>query len=187
MFIEIERYIGFITKHKITQSQFLFLYLLQRKRYDLCKTYRDAFPSEDGTLIGKHLRDELLERGFIDKLDENEVMTSYRVADKFRTLFIDKFEAAKEIKDMYPSFATMDGKNYPLKLVDTYEIQNLYGERIGYEVAEHDEVKKDLAYGIDNNLIKFGLDKFIRSEFWHSLREMRKGTAVVVETTEIDR
>lgn len=184
--IEIERYIKFITKHNITQSQFLFLYLLQRKRYDLMKIYRDAFPSEDGTVIGKHLRDDLLTRGFIIKLDEHELATSYQIGQAFKAIFIDKFEAATELKDLYPAFAISDNKKFPLTLVDAYEIAPLYGERIGYELAEHEEVKKDLQYGIEQGLVKCKLDKFVKSEFWIPLRKLRMGTAVAVIADEND-
>lgn len=186
MFIEIERYVKFITKHKLTQAQMLFLYLLHRKRYDLLKEYMSTFPSEDGTAIGKHSRDELLERGFIIKINERESATSYQIGNSFKSIFIDKFEAAKEIKELYPAFAINNGKTYPLVLVDVYEIANIYGERIGYEIAEHEEVKKDLKYGLDNNLIKCGVDKFIRSEFWKPLRALREQTAVIIETDEND-
>lgn len=184
--IEIERYIKFITKHNITQSQFLFLYLLQRKRYDLMKDYKAAFPSDDGTVIGKHLRDELLERGFIIKLDENENAASYQIGQAFKVLFIDKFEAATELKDLYPAFAVSDNKRFPLTLVDVYEIAPLYGERIGYELVEHEEIKKDLIYGIEQGLVKCKLDKFVRSEFWIPLRKLRLGTAVEVISDEND-
>lgn len=184
--VEIERYIKFITKNNLTQSQFLFLYLLHRKRFDLIKEYRNVFPSEDGTVIGKVLRNDLLDRGFIIKLDENETAASYQIGAAFKAIFVDKFEAATEIKDLYPSFAISDGRKFPLTLVDVYEIASLYGERIGYEIAEHEEVKKDLQYGIEQGLVKCGLDKFIRSEFWKALRKLRLGVAVEVMSDEND-
>lgn len=184
--IEIERYINFIVKNKLTQSQFVFLYLLQRKRYDLLKLYAEANPSTDGTAIGKVLRDDLLARGFIIKLDEREVANSYQIGQPFKLIFVDKFEAANELKELYPDFMISKGTRYPLTVVDVYELAPLYGERIGYEYAEHEEVKKDIAYAIDQNLISCKLENFVRSEFWKPLRKARLGTAVQVESDEIN-
>ena len=183
--IEIERYVKFIVKHKLTQPQFLFLYLLQRKRYDLLKMYGEAFPSDDGKVIGVISRNDLLERGFIIKLDEMENAASYTLGKAFKDIFIDKFEASEMLKDLYPAHGKYDGKIYPLTIIDTYELAPLYGERIGYEVAEHNEVMLDLQYGIENNLVKMKLENFVRSEYWKALRRLRLNTEVPIETDEI--
>lgn len=186
MIIEVERYVKFITNNKITQAQFLFLYLLYRKRYDLLKDYKNTFPSDDGTVIGKIARNDLLERKFIIKLDEEEKATSYAIGSEFKKIFVDAFEATDELKSKYPAFITNNGVNYPLTLVDTYQLANIYGQRIGYEIAEHEEVLKDLQYGIDNNLIKGKLELFVRSEFWKPLRELRLGTNTKIIEGEIE-
>jgi hypothetical protein len=182
--METERYVNFITKHKITQSQFLFLYLLRKKRWDLMKKYKESFPSEDGTVIGKILRDDLLTRKFIIKLDDNETAASYQIGKEFKAIFVDAYEAAEELKEAYPAFAINNGRRFNLVLVDTYEIAPIYAERIGHELHEHTEVLEDLKYGIDQNLITCGLDKFIRTEFWKTLRKARKNIAISVESDE---
>jgi hypothetical protein len=52
MFQDVERYINFITTNKLTQAEFLFLYLIRRKNHEAMVKYKEAFPSEDGSMIG---------------------------------------------------------------------------------------------------------------------------------------
>ena len=184
--METERYVNFITKHKITQSQFLFLYLLKKKRWDLLRKYKETFPSEDGTVIGRVLRDDLLNRKFIIKIDDNETAASYQIGKEFRAIFVDAYEAADELKEAYPTFSINNGRRFPLTLVDTFEIAGVYAERIGHEVAEHTEVLEDVKYGIEQNLITCGMDKFVRTEFWKVLRKARTNQATSVKSDEVN-
>ena len=184
MFIEIERYVKFITKHNLTQPQFLFLYLMYRKRFDLMREYMNTFPSDDGSFLGKINRNDLILRGFIIKVGEGESAADFTIGEDFKKIFIDRYEAGREVFEKYPPFMLSDGKRYPLTAMDTYEFSNLYAERIGYDQAEHEEVKKDLDYAIENNLISCKLETFVKSEQWRSFRKLRNVEPNTVVTSE---
>lgn len=180
MFQDITRYIDFIVKHKLTQSQFLMLYLIRRKSFSVIEKYKKAFPTEDGTMIGLINIQDLIDRGFLEKVED----LNYIVTDKFNNIFLSNhFIAADEFWSLYPGFVNINGKNIPLTNMDKYAFSNIYGERIDYSVDEHNEVIKDIKFGRENNLITSNIENFVRSESWHKIREVRLGRQKVIKIT----
>lgn len=181
MFIDVDRYVNFIIKNKLTQSQFLYLYLIYRKKYNSIKAYKKAFPTEDGTMIGKNLIQDLIDRSFIEKIKEEVVLvTDYRITEKFTHLyFSDIYNATEELKNEYPAFANIQGNNIPLITVDIYKLSGIYGERIDFSVDEHKEVIKDLIYARDKGSIRFSLENFVRGEVWKGIRPSRLANTTV--------
>lgn len=189
MFTDIERYINFLEKNKLTQAQFMMCYLVYRKRYDLAKQFCSIYPTDDGTFIGQSAKEDLIRRNFIIKVDENggEYLSNYEVSTAFKKAICDKYEVGNQFWDLYPSIITIKGVNYPLTLMDKFDFRNIYLERIGYDLAEHQEVMKDIQYGKDHGLIKCGIEKFLRSENWNSIRKIRKGieSPIIDDNTQI--
>lgn len=174
MFQNVNRYVDFITKNKITQAQFLFLYLIRRKNYEAITKYKDAFPTEDGSMIGNTAKQQLIDEGFLVKVGEGISANDYAITDKFNHLFLkNHFEAADEFWKIYPSYVRINGNNIPLTNMDKYAFSNLYAERIDYSVQEHLEVLKDIEFGNKHNLIKSTIENFVRSESWNKIREIR--------------
>lgn len=179
MVIEIEDYVDFIVKNNLTQTQFLFLYLLHFERYDLMKKYMSKFPTEDGTFLGIGLREDLVNRNFIIKTSEEATASSYKIGEAFKDIFIDKIVAGNEFWDLYPIYVMSNGKRLPLNLMDKYDFYRLYGQRINYQRKEHEEVMKDLQYAIDNYLIFGKIETFVKSEQWQSIRKIRLDQPVI--------
>lgn len=185
MFQDVEKYVDFIIKNKLTQAQFLYLYLLRRKSFDVIKKYKEAFPTPDGSMIGKDNRQDLINKGFIEKIGEGEMVSDYRITDKFNHLFLkNHFVAADEIWSLYPAFTRINGNNIPLLNMDKYAFSNMYAERIDYSVHEHLQVVQDIKFGRENNLIKSNIENFTRSESWSKIREIRLGQVKVEEQRE---
>lgn len=187
MFIEIERYVNFISKHKLTQTQFLILYLLYRKRWDLIKVYLEAFPRDPpNKLLSDAEKKDLIDRGFIIPVGVGNTGDDYELGHEFRKLFTDGVIASQELLTIYPSFIVVNNKRYPTKLMDEHQLSVLYAEKIGHEFHEHIEVLKDVAYGIENGLITCGIEKFVRSSYWNVIREVRNNKVVEVKSDEVD-
>lgn len=181
--IQVDRYIPFLKKNKLTSSQFLLLLLLYQKKYKLIEEYKLMFPTEDGSMIGKYPLDDLIKRGYIEQVNPTDVTAkSYTITTKFSKIFCDKFEAGNQIWDLYPRIVTNEGKNFPLKLWDKNEMRDVYYERINGNYEEHLEVLKDLEYAIENGLIKGKLENFIKSEAWTDIRKER-----IVTNTELPK
>ncbi len=172
--IDLERYISFLEKNKLTSGQFLMLLLLYKKQYKLIDRYKIMFPTEDNSMLGKSMRDDLINRGFLDKVNPNDnSATNYTVSKKFSKIFCDEYEAGNQIWDLYPRIILSEGKDYPLKLWDKNEMRKIYYQRIRGNYEEHLEVLKDLEFAIENRLIKGKLENFIKSEAWTDIRKER--------------
>lgn len=182
MFQDVERYVEFITKNKLTQAQFLMLYLMYRKKYECIKIYKERVPTEDGTMIGAGAKQDLIDRGFLEKVDDLGKADSYQITDKFLKLFVkDLHEAANQFWDKYPGFINIQGTPVPLTNMDKYRFTNIYGERIDHSVDEHLEVMKDLEFGVNNNLIRSSIENFVKSEGWIKLRQIRLNKEIIAK------
>ena len=166
-----EQYVNFICKHKLTQGQFLLLYLLFKKRLDLIQQYKSNFPADDGTMIGRYWVDDLVTKGFL--VHEGDYTD---VSLLFKQQFCNKIDVAEELLKIYPSTMVIDGKIIPLTAIDTIEVANLYIDKILDNREEHEEVLKDIQYAVQNNMISMGIKKFIQSKYWLAIRKNRKTT-----------
>lgn len=188
MFQNVERYVKFITDNNLTQSQFLMLYLLYRKKYECIKLYKEKVPTEDGSMIGKSLNQDLIDRGFLEALSKEEGKEQkYKLTEKFTRLFIkDVHEAARQFWDKYPGFVNIGGRNIPLTTMDQFRFANIYGERIDYSVEEHLEVLKDIEFGVNKNLISCSIEKFVMSENWMKIRQIRLNQDTIAKVEKLD-
>ena len=185
MFLDVERYVEFIAKNKLAQSQFLMLYCIYKKKYNAINIYKEEFPNPDGSMIGEILKEDLISRGFIKKVNNENKADSYEVTDKFTHIFVsDIFNAADEVWDIYPPFIKINGVNTPLTNMDKFRFTNLYGERIRYSQQEHKEVIEDIRFGRENNLIRTSIENFTRAEAWNSIRKIRILKQEIKEVTE---
>lgn len=185
MFISVERYVKFIKDNKLTQPQFLMLYLLRRKKFSVINMYKEAHPTEDGSMIGEIHKQDLIDRGFLEKVGEGDKASDYVITEKFNHIFLSNhFIAADEFWSLYPGYVRINGQNVPLTNMDKYAFANIYAERIDYLVDEHKEVMLDLKFGRDNNLIVSNIEKFVRSESWTKIREIRVGKLKIKEVEQ---
>lgn len=164
-------YLDFLFTTGLSQPQFLLLYLIYKKDQDSINRYKERFPTGDGTMIGKYYTKQLIEEGWLTVTTDKTL----KVTHKFRKYFVINETALNELLDIYPPFIDKEGVNIPLVTVDKYQYSLKYNRRIMKSVREHDEVVKDLQFGIDKGYIRFGIVKFIDSEMWIPLRKLRLG------------
>lgn len=171
-----ERYIDFICEHKLTQGQFLLLYLMYKKRGDLIVKYKKHHPTdnvaEDKSMIGEYWVNDLIKREYI-VTEVIDGKNTYQLANKFRKAFCNPLDIADELVSAYPSTMEIDGKIIPLTAIDTVIVAQTYGKAIMESQEEHLEVLKDIEYGKENNLLSMGLKTFINSKYWLALRKKR--------------
>ena len=174
--INIPLYLDYLIEHKLTQQQFLFLSLLRLNNKELVRKYKSAICSDGDKIIGDVLLDDLIHRGYVNWDGKTNTFKSYVLTDKFLDIFVDKYIAGNEIWNLYPSIVQSGGRTFPLSLMDKNEFRELYFNAINGSRLEHEEVMKDLTYGIEQSLIKGKIDMFVKSEFWLELRKLRLGT-----------
>lgn len=173
--INVRNYLKILRELKITQSQYLLLHCLYYKLYAEISEYRDLFPTEDGSAIGGHWFNDLVDKGYIKlRVDPPQTMSDFIITDLFTKIFINDVKAFDEIKALYPDYMNGIGnKQIPLLTGDEDELLKIYYEKIGGVLAEHIEVKEDLAYMVQHNRVAMGLEKFIKSKGWLSIRKER--------------
>lgn len=164
-----DSYIQFLIDKNLTQSQYLLLHLIHNERPDLIRDYKAKFPSDDNTMIGEYYTNDLIKRGFIAYDKANKLY----LTDLFLDGFCNKHSVTDEIFKIYPNFAEIQGKMIPLKLMDRIEFSKLYDTAIMSSMYEHREVMKDIEFGIENNLISMGIEKFLKAKYWLSIRPIR--------------
>jgi hypothetical protein len=174
MFLEVDRYVDFITKNKLTQPQFLLMYLIYRKRYNSILKYKETYPTEDGSMIGKPALQDLIDNGFILKINDENKADSYTLTEKFSNLFFkDKYNAIEALIEVYPGFIEINGVPSPLITTDRFKLASLYAEHIDYSVDEHLLILEDTKFGREKNLIRCNIEKYITSNMWNKIREIR--------------
>ena len=171
--IDTNRYVPFIIKHKLTQAQFLLLYLLYKDEIHHIRDYKKAFPTLDGSMIGGIPLQQLIDEGYIKSIGKGVNSDELQLTEKFTYIFVDEFEAGEQLIDLYPAFIVKDGKRYPLKLTDRNVLRKAYGKAINNNKEEHKEIIKDVNYAIENNLINGKLENFILSLAWRDIRKER--------------
>lgn len=165
--MEITKVMEFCVKHSIHINQFIVLYLNNGKKADstILTKYIQKF-SYDGKMTGMDT-DALIEKGFIE-----EKNNTFLVTQKFRNLFTDD-ESFDELFDKYPAFVKTDkGAVLTLKGTDKYELSKKYHSVVLNSLEEHNELLKDIDYGVANNLINYKIDMFF-AVYYKELRKLR--------------
>lgn len=157
----------------------------RKDAFDLIEKYRRAFPSPDGTLIGKEMTEDLIKRKFLVKKSGLEAVeagikvTDYDVSGRFTEAFIDEHQAGNEVWDSYPTFLESSGKRFPLTAMDKNVFRSLYWNSINGSRKEHLEILEDLVYAKEKGLIRMKIENFVRSEGWEGIRKERLGLTTV--------
>ena len=167
--ISLKPYVKFLIDNSLTQGQYLLLTLLYEKEFTLLKEFKAKFPHKEGSMISKSEIADLVTKGFLIKHPKG-----YKIGDKFKKVFVTSEKAVQQIYDLYPNFMLSDKNvDIPLTSMDMNIFAKLYIPKINGSIEEHEEVLKDIQYGIDNSLIKVGLNKFVTSNYWRTFRERR--------------
>lgn len=167
--ILVNQYVEFLIDNNLTQDQYLLLTLLHQNKLDLIQKYKKAFPNIEGSMISKLAIKDLIHRKFIIPSGKN----NYKIGIKFLEIFVTPEKAVDEIYDIYPAFLDNKGVSIPLTSMDKRIFKEIYIPKIMGNIKEHNKVLKDIQYGIDNNLITIGINKFLTSEQWKVFRKLR--------------
>lgn len=165
-----DSYLRFIIKNNLTQAQYLLLHLVYHERVDLIRDFKEAFPSEDSTMIGEYWVKDLINRGYLVQSPKGTL----EIGMTFKVAFIDKYTACEEVYAIYPTHFKKDGVQIPLGAMDRNVFANLYDIAIMSSIAEHLEIMEDIKFAIKHELLNIGIEKFIKSKYWLAIRPKRK-------------
>lgn len=178
---------AFLKKNNLNQAQFILMYFLYHKEYDLLQQYKDMFPTEDGSAIGRGGLADLIKRGFlVDVKPDDPNAISLKLTDKFTHIYADKYVIGSELWEAYPSFVINGGRRFPLTLTDEDELRETYYKKIKGMREEHEEIMLDLEYAKENNLIQGTIKNFVLSRQWNTFRKERLNS-VTADTNILKR
>lgn len=100
------------------------------------------------------------------------------LSDRSKETLAALFESPDFFKDsllsVYPKFGTIKGKFYPLITGDLDKLFEDYAKKIGYSIDTHKEVLEIVQWAKDKELLNIGIEKFVLSYFWESLKELKE-------------
>lgn len=149
--------------------------MIHEKRFDLVRDYKNAFPCGDDSMIGEYLTKDLFNRGFIEETSAGKL----KLTAKFLGIYINKHTATEEIFALYPAYWDNNGNQISLTAFDRNIFANLYDKDIQSSAIEHMEIVKDIEYGKEHGLLNIGIEKFLKSKHWLSIRTKRLGQQVI--------
>ncbi len=169
---DVEEYVSFLTKHKMSADAFLYMYLIATKDYPLMFKYLSSG-------YGKGLSYEelmsLTSRGYLVNLNYNPTVSfsadMFEVTSKFTDILDNWIKAnpADEFWDAYPTYLWIEGKRFAARNMDKDEFTKLYMSKIAKTKAEHKTIMDALEFGKNNQRINVGLDKFIKTRMYNDL------------------
>lgn len=111
--IDINNYIDFLTKNKLTEHQFLMLWLVHTKDAHNVARYKKAFGDFDIDQL-----EDLIDNGWIEDFGivrdgkKTYNIADFLVGDKFtEVVVIDEFDAIEELWSAYPHWVRIGGNN----------------------------------------------------------------------------
>ena len=145
------------------------LHLLMCTKLSTIKLYADTFPYKEGKFLSTKDRDDLIKRNYLVLKPEG-----YGIGDKFKDIYIDSWLAGNELWCLYTGFVRKkDGTMIPLISMSKHLFRVNYWDCIDGNKEEHEAIVKDVKFGIQHNLLNFGIKKFLEAEYWTKLRQLR--------------
>lgn len=123
----------------------------------------------------------LVNRGFLYRIASRSVhdLDAYELTDKYYNIFYIDFEKhIEELKEVYPKQVEVQGKLYPLNLIDE-ATEKLYFKQIKGNLNTHKAVIQKIITNKD--IINFKLENFIKTKGWEHL-DIKSSTVEKVES-----
>lgn len=192
--IEEKRYLRFMLKHKLTQAEFLLLYCIYKSKdatdkelLTLMQEYAKEFgvrKSSGGfSILTPENKQELVDRGYLVKLNDQDKFGSYKLGKIFLDNFVDSLQAIQELYEAYPGFGLIQGKQIPLKGGNLFENAKMYWQLTGGVIEKHKQIVEAVRRAKGQNMLMMNITNFINSMSWTDLIAMQQKTQPITTNT----
>ena len=172
--IDINRYVDFITENKISEHQFLILWLVHTKDEENVAKYRKVFDQFKPEEII-----DLIDRGWIEDFDivkngeRSFNIYNFIITDKFtEVVYIDTFDAGDELIKVYPNWLMIDNRRISAKSCDHDLLAQRYAKIIKNNRQKHEDIVRLIRKMKEKSeFAKIGIEKFVSSRHWNLLKE----------------
>jgi hypothetical protein len=175
MTIDIEEYVDYLSRVKLSPDQHLILTIICTGRYSAMYRYMNQVRGFHQSDI-----DDLVKRGLIfdankesKKHDGQEYYPDMYIATSTGyDLVIQEEPSFDQIWEMYPPFTTINGKMVPLKATDKAKLEKEYMNIIKGKRSVHREVMDALTAAKSRGLLNMSIVKWITSMQWEEIKKL---------------
>ena len=179
---------------KLTPKQLMFVKILFRdpglddkdwrlKSYEMSLRLQDVAP-----LTGKELQD-MIDRDIIIDLNDNSgkvYYDSFEINPKYKKKFAMEIVSwVSELFDVYPRFFYMEGRRFNAITTSEDEISKFYLKSINKNRELHEEIVSLVKDAERNNAITMGIEKFIKTKHWLSLRVLKQESKSITNDSKL--
>ncbi len=183
MIYDVEKYVNFLCKHKITPNQFTFCLLLAEGKRDIISQYIKEVSKFSTSEI-----DDLVNKGFIEdfnKVDTNKhyEVDGFLVTPLFKSEFyIDEIfdnDPFDELMEVYPDFLIVNNTKVAAKALTLQQEKELR-ERYNLELKKNKVLHKKILDVVvktkkeNGGYAQMKIDKFIVGKVWNILFKSNK-------------
>lgn len=185
---DVNAYVDFLTKNKLSTNQFLLLYLLYTEKFvkvdDKLKYKRigNIYKwSSEGKGWSKEEIQDLIDKEYvfgIKALNPKDNTLTYFVdqlilTQKFSDLmFINTTFAFEEILEIYPDTFTVNQSTVFTKAGDLDKVALNYNKLIKNSIAKHEEIKQIITYAKERGLCNYKLENFLSKGVIDTIKKM---------------
>lgn len=189
---DVNAYVDFLTKNKLSTNQFLLLYLLYTEKFvkvdDKLKYKRigNIYKwSSEGKGWSKEEIEDLINKDYvfgIKSVNPKDGTLTYFVdqlilTQKFSDLmFINTTFAFEEILEIYPDTFVVQQSTVFTKAGDLDKVQANYNKLIKNSIAKHEEIKQIITYAKERGLCNYKLENFLSKGVIDSIKKMMEET-----------
>ena len=189
---DVNAYVDFLTKNKLSTNQFLLLYLLYTEKFvkvdDKLKYKRigNIYKwSSEGKGWTKEEIQDLIDKDYvfgIKALNPKDNTLTYFVdqlilTQKFSDLmFINTTFAFEEILEIYPDTFVVNQSTVFTKAGDLDKVALNYSKLIKNSIAKHEEIKQIITYAKERGLCNYKIENFLSKGVIDSIKKMMEET-----------
>jgi len=177
MISDIDKYVEFLVEHKLSEHQFLLLWLIKTKNTKSIAHYKKHKDFSISEL------DDLIEREWIDDFglvrDNKRTFNIYDfiVTDKFtNAVIVDEEDAYDELKKVYPKWFNIKGTKVPAITGDPLVMAKLYFQCHKGNKLVHAKIVEITANYFKNKPPVEKMENYIKNKRWDDLEEEMGGT-----------
>jgi len=176
MISDIEKYVDFLTKNKITEHQFLILWLVHTKDVKSIAKYKRA--NGDFSLDAVN---DLIDKGWINDFGIKDKgrpfdIFNYVVTDKFtEVVLIDQESAYEQLCKVYPKWFVINGIRVPAISGDPYTIEKEYFKCYKGDRIEHERIVSITEKYFKNKPPMAKIENYIKNRMWNLIEETLPG------------
>lgn len=172
MISDINKYVDFLTINKLSEHQFLILWLVYTKDQENIKKLKNCRGFDIHAIEYLITHKWLDDFGLVKDNQHTFNIYDFIVTDKFtKVVVIDEDDAYEELVAVYPKWMTIQGIKRPAANGDPYKLAKEYFKYYKGNRIAHNRVIDITERYFKNNPVVEGIEKYILNRRWNLLEE----------------